>query len=110
MWQWQDIIKKDPTKEPQATAVAVFNHALALVEGRVVDAWVDRIPDDWRAAKEFLQVRFPDEWGPAAQVQVHVEGEVQHVHSLTDGDLLAVAEVLKEVGAIPILDADIVDS
>src|SRR5262245_56995248 len=37
--------------------------AEAEVEVRAVAIWQKHIPDDWRAARDFLARRFPQRWG-----------------------------------------------
>lgn len=32
-------------------------------ELKCIQAWMSQIPNDWRAAKDFLERRFPDRWG-----------------------------------------------
>ncbi len=33
-----------------------------------IRAWTAKIPDDWRAAKEFLERRFPERWGRSISI------------------------------------------
>jgi len=37
-------------------------------EMKCIKAWVSKIDEDWRAAKEFLERRFPEEWGRAVSI------------------------------------------
>jgi hypothetical protein len=34
-----------------------------------VRSWIKQIPEDWRAAKEFLERRFPERWGRSVKVE-----------------------------------------
>jgi hypothetical protein len=97
----------------------VVESGLGNIEGKAVDAWVSKVPDDWRAAQEFLKTRFPQEWNPNVQVEVtHTGGvEVDHKLSLDDDDILRVADILRTSGVLDagsdtqqgIVDAEVVD-
>jgi len=43
-----------------------FFHAVkeaeAEAERRMVEMWVAQIPENWQAARDFLERRFPDRW------------------------------------------------
>jgi hypothetical protein len=90
----------------------VVESGLGNIEGKVVDAWVSKVPDDWRAAQEFLKTRFPQDWNP--NVQVEVSGTVHHQHegrlSLDDDDLLKVASILQQHGVLDTPAGDVVDA
>jgi len=37
--------------------------AEAEAERKIVKMWIEAIPEDWRAARDFLERRYPDRWG-----------------------------------------------
>jgi hypothetical protein len=94
----------------------VVESGLGSIEGKVVDAWVSKVPDDWRAAEAFLKARFPADWNPS--VQIDVKGTVQHQHegrlSLDDDDLMEVANILQQQGVLktgtPTPEEDVIDA
>ena len=47
----------------------------AQVEDSAVDNWVSAFGKDWKASKEFLEVRFPDRWNPAVNKANNVNQE-----------------------------------
>ena len=40
-----------------------IERAKAESEQHAVKTWTDKLPDDWRAARDFLARRFPEDWG-----------------------------------------------
>src|SRR5690606_36981545 len=94
----------------------VIESGLGNIESKAVEAWVSKVPDDWRAADAFLKTRFPQEWNPNVQVEVtHTGGiEVDHKLSLDDDDLLRVADILRTSGVLDTssgtVDGDVVDA
>lgn len=57
-----------------------FNRAEAMAEIAAVDILRDAGGVDWRAAVEYLQRRFPENWRLESKKIVDVEGEVTHRH------------------------------
>ena len=44
--------------------------AQASAEVRMVAQWQQQVPNDWRAAKEFLARRFPDKWSSLEKQEI----------------------------------------
>lgn len=42
-------------------------------EAELVDAWRDKVHDDWRAAQGLLQARFKERWSPKVEIDTKVE-------------------------------------
>lgn len=102
--------------EPHGILTRVVNHALGKSEDYAVDAWVSKVPEDWRAAEAFLKARFPEQYATGSRVSVQHEGNVTHdvvVHQpYTNDDLLAIASILQQQGALgggDVIDVDVVD-
>jgi hypothetical protein len=109
--QWRDRSKEG--HEPQALFMRVVESGLGSIESKVIDAWVSKVPEDWRAAEGFLKSRFPADWNPAVQVDHTLQGVVTHEGklSLDDADLLAVAEILRSTGVLQgdVIDAEVIE-
>jgi len=45
-----------------------IERAKAESEQHAVKTWTDKLPEDWRAARDFLARRFPDRWGKKDEV------------------------------------------
>jgi hypothetical protein len=108
--QWRERSKEG--HEPQALFTRVVESGLGNIEAKVIDAWVSKVPEDWRAAEGFLKSRFPQDWNPAVQVDVSHQGTVTHEGklSLDDADLLAVAEILRATGVLSDVDGEVIDA
>ena len=63
----------------------------AEAEARMVAQWQAQIPDDWRAARDFLARRYPQRWGPQERIDLSHSGEVVQKH-----DSVKVTEQLLE--------------
>jgi hypothetical protein len=100
---------QDPDKQPYCTFRRMVLLCRGRVEQRMVSTWVDAAEKDWRAAKEFLQVRYPGEYSGTQRVEVTGTQQVTHQHTMQVGDLQQVARILQEVGAMPSSD-DIIDA
>jgi len=48
-----------------------IERAKAESEAAAVKTWTDKLPDDWRAARDFLARRFPDRWGKKDEVTLN---------------------------------------
>jgi len=59
--------------------------AEAEAEVRIVALWQQRVPDDWRAARDFLARRFPQRWGPQKQLDVTL-GTLVLTERIVDAD------------------------
>jgi len=57
-----------------------YQFAEAQSEILAVDALRDAGRNDWRAAVEFLQRRFPENWRVESKQTIEVGGSVEHVH------------------------------
>lgn len=55
--------------------------AEAEAEVRMVAQWQGQIPQDWRAARDFLARRHPERWGPKSYLDAAVSGEMKHEHT-----------------------------
>jgi len=53
-----------------------WQHAQATYELRLLDEWDAKVPDDWRAAKDLLERRFPEHWAPKTETRVTAELQV----------------------------------
>jgi len=61
----------DDFEAPYYKYFLAIERAKAEAEDIIVEAWTDQIPEDWRAAKEFLARRYPERWGSKDEVTVH---------------------------------------
>lgn len=52
----------DPKAADYHKYYLAIERAKADCEAKVARAWVSHIPEDWRAARDFLRVRFPARW------------------------------------------------
>ncbi len=61
-----------------------ITHAETEAEMRAVVAWQKAFPDDWRAAKDFLERRHRDRWGPVQKMEVdqRMSGKVEVEHEV----------------------------
>jgi hypothetical protein len=57
-----------------ATFAAAVREADAGAEVSAVSHWVAQFGDDWRACRDFLARRFPDDWGPTQRTEVELSG------------------------------------
>jgi len=104
---------REPGREPYHTLAVLATMALRSVEGRAVDAWTGAFDKDWRAAQQWLQARFPQDYA-TGRVQVEHTGVVQHqvsLEPLTPADAREVASILSTVGALDEepLDVEVID-
>jgi hypothetical protein len=110
---WYEWMKRaDTGSEIHRVLKRVVEAGLGSVESEVVEAWVSKVPDDWRAAQEFLKTRFPQDWNPNVQVEVTHAGTVQHEGRLVldDNDLLKVASILQQHGVLDTGGGDVIDA
>jgi transposase-like protein len=56
-----------------------IKQAEAEAEARIVALWQKQIPDNWQAARDFLERRYPDRWGKRERVQMEHSGEMTQV-------------------------------
>jgi transposase len=52
---------------PYRQFLEAVKEAEAKAEMRMVEQWRSQMPEDWRAARDFLARRFPGRWGPKEQ-------------------------------------------
>jgi len=102
--QWLDYLRlgrAPEARDPWKTLAMSVQFAQGLLEERALESWVEAFDKDWRASKEFLASRIPQEYGTAQRLEI--TGGVQHnvVHTLEDSDLIAVAQLLQTIGAGP---------
>lgn len=65
-------------EEPFLAFLEAVTRAEAIAEDVIISQWRDQIPQDWRAARDFLARRHPDRWGP--NIDVNVSGKVGVTH------------------------------
>lgn len=112
---------------PYKKFVDELNKAEAESQAGLVVAWFKEARSgDWKAAKEFLARRWPDEWGGNDTVKVEVSGgimgQIEHTHEIApvddDARKRAVLEALVESGDLPsnvldawdgVIDAEVID-
>lgn len=112
---------------PYKKFVDDLNKAEAESQAGLVVAWFKEARSgDWKAAKEFLSRRWPDEWGGNDTVKVEVSGgimgQIEHTHEIApvddDARKRAVLEALVESGDLPsnvlsawdgVIDAEVID-
>lgn len=77
--RWRKIVALALEKEPddrtenESAAVAYFGQiekAEASTKLRLITRWQSAADKDWRAAKSFLSVRYPEEWAEKKQVEL----------------------------------------
>lgn len=54
--------------------------AEAEAEARMVAQWQAQIPEDWRAARDFLARRYPERWAQKERIDLAHSGEVVQKH------------------------------
>lgn len=57
-----------------------LTRAEAEAEARMVAQWQAQIPQDWRAARDFLARRFPERWASKDKIDLEHSGEVMQRH------------------------------
>ena len=60
--------------------------AIAAVERNVTRMWMDEIPGNWQAARDFLARRFPQRWGNTESREIGVRAQGQMELALRWGD------------------------
>lgn len=53
--------------------------AEAEAEAKMVSQWKEQIPEDWRAARDFLARRHPERWAPKSYLDAQVGGEITQI-------------------------------
>lgn len=61
--------------------------AQAECEVRIAAQWQQKVPEDWRAARDFLAKRFPERWGDQVRIRVEAEKAVDGVLDKLEGAL-----------------------
>lgn len=66
-YDWMGRGERDRLTEPEGRSPYVefaerVDAANLEAERRITEAWVAAIPSDWRAARDFLERRFPSRW------------------------------------------------
>ena len=69
------------------------NSANADAEVEIVTQWKEQVPEDWRAAKDFLARRYPKRWAASSTLDVTTKGLPLHLElaALTDEQLRRIA-------------------
>jgi transposase len=83
-------------RQPYLDFLETLQKAKADAEVAVVALWRQQIPDNWQAARAFLERRFPDRWGRkdthkvnvTATASVKVEHEAAELRKLPPDELL----------------------
>lgn|SRR5215471_917121 len=71
-WRWMERGERERTGQYRAFRDAI-REAEARAEVRMVAQWQQAIPEDWRAAAEFLARRFPDRWARRDHLDVSAD-------------------------------------
>ena len=74
LYLWQQRGRKG--EKPYDKFIQDMDQAEAELERKVVTVWMSAIPEDWRAAKDFLSRRFP--WWSNAGAKVLIEEAVAY--------------------------------
>lgn len=69
--------------------------AQAYAELYAMDKWRDAIPTDWRAAKDFLALRFPERWASSRD-----RGEVTVTHQQDPQTAIVAADAARLAGIV----------
>ena len=77
--------------------------AEAEAEVRTVAQWQAQVPEDWRAARDFLARRYPSRWGPTEHHEVTGKDggpmQVQDLSRLSVDDLVKLSDILERATA-----------
>ena len=57
--------------------------AEAEAEARMVAQWQAQVPNDWKAARDFLARRYPERWAQKERIDLEHSGEVVTRHDTT---------------------------
>lgn len=60
-----------------------LKQAEAEAEVRMVMLWQSKMPEDWKAARDFLARRYPDRWGLKEKIDLEHSGEVVQQYDAT---------------------------
>lgn len=85
-------------------------HSISSVEEELIGTIRDATENDWKAAKWLLERINKEEYSDApAGVNIHLNKTENQttINTITDEDSLAIAAILKEIGAVP--DAEIIE-
>lgn len=105
-WRWMQQGENAKSGQYRDFREAIIA-AEAEAEVRMVAQWQAQIPDDWRAARDFLARRFPQRWAQqqtidlqhAGEVTTRYEGDVTITERLLiDTDFLAAIQRAAENG------------
>ena len=99
---WQDWLNRGREGVmPYAVLYLAMEFSRVALERSAVHGWVAAFDKDWRAAQMYLQVTNPGEWASSNRVDVHHSGSATVRHEASKGDLLAIADMLQQVGYVP---------
>lgn len=59
--RWMHI-GRDARKGTYRTFYLAMREAIANAESKALESWTGAIPHDWRAARDFLERRYPERW------------------------------------------------
>ena len=82
--QWQEKAKAGDL--PYATFMACLRRAEGEQGAEAAAAWSAKFASDWKAAAEFLKVRYPKRWAPKTKAEVTFEGEPPKTYISIDLD------------------------
>ena len=76
-WQrWLKVGREKPSSK-YGGFVRLIEEAEAECEVRLAAQWQQQCPQDWKAAQQFLAVRFPERWGNQVRLRVEVQKAVE---------------------------------
>jgi len=110
----QRIANGTTPSETEAPFLALHEdvqEAQAQAELHAIDEWRKQIPEDWRAAKDFLARRFPERWAnnqERGQVTVNRDDSMGPVTAIVTADAERLADIVRAVidRHVPVAERD----
>ena len=75
--------KGDRRSRPIFRVFEEVKRAEAEAEARMVAQWQAQVPNDWKAARDFLARRYPERWAQKERIDLEHSGEVVTRHDTT---------------------------